>query len=172
MAVRVRFGDVVLEVDTVDEALHVARALSAGTSRQSTETEPRSHQPARPVRSRHPRNSQNPSLLGRTPPARVVFKNGHYPAVEALREREVTSEDLVNLLALPGARSIPPTVAAWGKRAKSINLNLDDLLQVDRGYLHGKPHTVYRLTALGRETFAPETDGAQAENGMGPRDVG
>ena len=63
-------------------------------------------------------------------------------------------------------------VATWGKRARGINLNLDDLLQVDRGYLHGKPHTIYRLTEFGRTTFAPETDEAQADDGLGPRDVG
>jgi hypothetical protein len=88
-----------------------------------------------------------------------VFKNGHYVAFEALYATNdgLVSEELVKLLELPSAKSLPPTLAAWGKRAKAVGLDLKELLEVDRGYAHGKPQTIYRLTPKGREVFRPET---------------
>src|SRR5688572_32298900 len=52
----------------------------------------------------------------------------------------------------------PPTIAAWGKRAANVGLNLRELLDVDRGYVNGKPTTTYKLTAKGRKILIDRSE--------------
>lgn len=93
-------------------------------------------------------------------PARVIFKNGHYPVFEALWNAGQAGVDTATMAQLIGAKpkSLPPTTAAWRKRAASIGLELRELLEVDRGYAHGRPQTIYRLTPKGMEVFTEKKE--------------
>jgi hypothetical protein len=90
----------------------------------------------------------------------VVFKNGHYRVFEALRNAGEAGVGTAVMAELIGAKpkSIPPTMAAWRKRAASIGLELRELLEVDRGYAHGQPQTIYRLTPKGMEVFTEKVE--------------
>jgi hypothetical protein len=156
-AMRVRLGeDVVVEVDSPDDAVRLALTYAASKQNPSFMAGVQISPSRPPVRFPQPPKKNL---------ARVVFKNGHYRGFEALYAANtagVVSEALAELLGLSGVKSLPPTVGAWGKRAASVHLNLKELLEVDRGFAHGKSTTIYRLTAKGREVFRPEIEEAQA----------
>jgi hypothetical protein len=158
---RVRLpDDVVVEVDSAEDAVRVQQAYARI----------RRVAPTSPVRESVPLSAVVSTPLSaaisvvsahlpqRQDAARVIFKNGHYPGFQALvaaGDAGVDSDQLVAHLGLPGLKSLPPTLSAWGKRAKALGFELSMLLNVDRGYLHGKPHTIYRLTDAGYAVLAP-----------------
>jgi hypothetical protein len=72
----------------------------------------------------------------------------------------------------------PQLVAAPAKggSARAENLTTEERRQIARkaaaarwrkGYSHGKPQTIYRLTEKGREVFRPETEAARIANDSG-----
>ena len=65
----------------------------------------------------------------------------------------LSSEELVRVLELPSNASLPPTISAWGKRARAVGVELGDVLDVHRGSLGGKPRTTYRLTSAALATL-------------------
>lgn len=157
----------VVEVDNPDDAVRLALTYSA--SKQSAMFMAGVMiSPVSPSR-----QASRPSFPRSSPknPARVVFKNGHYATFKALYaagDEGLTTEEMVKRLGANGPKSLPPTTAAWGKRAKSVGLDFRALFDAERGYAHGKPQTIYRLTAKGREVFGPpEAEQAQAVGGLG-----
>jgi len=162
---RVLLGDdAVVEVETAEDAVRlvqlykqsrIADAMFPGAALQSPFLPREIHLPPDPASSR-PRAKA---------PARAVFSNGHYHAflqLHAAGDRGLGTEDMVKLLGVKGPKSLPPTVAAWGKRARAVGLGeFRELFEAERAYAHGKPQTIYRLTAKGREVFRPETEQAQ-----------
>jgi hypothetical protein len=158
---RVRLpDDVVVEVENAEDAVRVQQAY-ARIRRVAPTSAVRDFAPLS-VPSSAPLSAAVSVVSGHVPnqhdAARIIFKNGHYPAFEALcaaGDAGLDSDHLVANLGLPGPKSLPPTLAAWGKRAKTLGFDLPMLLNVDRGYLHGKPHTIYRLTDQGYAILAP-----------------
>ena len=157
---RVRLGDgpdaMVVDLDTVEDVVKLHQALHRGPKRQPASTA----------------SVPGPKLL--IPfgsPARFVFRNGQYAAFEAMcaaGAKGVGTQIIARLLGLPSPKSIPPIIAAWGKRAAKLGLKLkDELLEVERGYEHGKPSTVYRLTPKGMDVFRPETEPARTASDSG-----
>ena len=152
---RVRLGEgvgaVIVETDTPEDAVRVQQVY--------TQTSRRLQSHVSSVRQLRTLFSPGPKT-----PARVIFKNGHYrvfPPLYDAGEKGLQTEFVAEILHIPGPKSLPPIVAAWGKRAKNIGLDLKELLEVDRGYANGKPSTIYRLTPKGREVFGPEKEQAR-----------
>jgi hypothetical protein len=161
---RVFLGHVMVEAPTVEDVVRLARLY------QHQPEPAASPRPAPPTLSLGPFLRPEYLKPKAKSPVRAVFANGHYAAYEALYAGTdgITTEDLVKALGVKGPKSIPPTVAAWGKRARAANLgDFRELFEVERGYFNGKPHTIYRFTAKGREVFQPETEQAQASGALG-----
>jgi hypothetical protein len=165
---RVLLGDdAVVEVETPEDAVRLvqlykharlADAMFPGGTLQSAV----SFAPDRRVTATPPKPSSKPKS-----PTRAVFSNGHYEAFLALTmagNTGLTTEDLMKALGVTNPKSVPPTVAAWGKRARAAGLDdFRELFEVERGYTHGKPQTIYRLTLKGREVFQPEPEKEQTQ---------
>jgi hypothetical protein len=162
MPLRVHLGEgpgaVVVEVDTPDEAVRLQQAYMQASKRVHAAAARSARPTLFPV-----------SAVPLKSPVHVIFKNGHYRAFEALYaagETGLQTEAMAELLGVK-PKGIPPTMAAWGKRAASLGLQFRELLEVDRGYVHGKPSTHYRLTAKGREVLRPETEPARIASDSG-----
>ena len=144
---RVQLGEgpdsMFVDLDTVDDVVKLHQALHPVRTRP---------QPATALTVRFPGS-----------PARSIFKNGHYSAFEAMyaSDRGIGTSLMTELLGVPSPKSVPPIISAWGKRAAKLSLDIKELLEVDRGYEHGKPSTVYRLTPKGREVLRPDTEPAR-----------
>lgn len=166
MPIRFSFDSTQYEVDTPAEAIQLKRELAR---------EPRHPQvvpvPVPVVRPPVPRTTPTSLFRVRTgsvSPARAIFKDDHYPAFEAMYkagDAGVTTDRMVILMNLRVYKSMPPVVGAWRKRARNIELDLNDYLEIERGFAHGKPTTVYRLNERGRAVLKPDTETARNANG-------
>ena len=160
---RVRLGDgpdaIVVDLDTIEDVVKLHQTLHQAPTRQQPSASAASQPTGRKVLT---------IALGSL--ARTIFRNGQYAALQAMHtagDTGVGTGFMAELLGVPSPKSIPPIVAAWGKRAAKAGWNLRELLDVDRGYEHGKPSTSYRLTPKGREVLRPDTETARIENDSG-----
>jgi hypothetical protein len=148
MAIRFSFDGVQFEVDSPGEAVALQRAL-----RDQGRVQPNQNAPTENFR-----RVANAVALAGEHPADVVFRNGHDVAIRALLEEPegVDTGVLAALMGKPSAKSIPPTIAAWNQRAKTIGLDMGKLLEMKPGFDGQKTTTKYRLTDEGRRVFGQE----------------
>jgi hypothetical protein len=151
MAIRFTYNGQAYEADTPQEAVALRKELEAMT-------QPTPVTPAGPATSRATRQPWlTPPVHGNgsRSPAEMIFREA-VMTLNLLKEAKnegIDTELMVTTLALKSAKSLPPIIGAWKKRAAGIGLNLDDLLRVEKGYKHGKPSTTYALTERGLEVL-------------------
>ena len=83
-----------------------------------------------------------------------IFRRADLEAIKKLSECAdgMRTDDFAAVLHISNA-SLPPTLNGWGRRAAGLGLTLDDLIERERLHEQGRPITVYKLTAKGREVL-------------------
>jgi hypothetical protein len=139
VAIRFTAGGIRYEADTPQEVVQLQQALkqraSAALGRKSGAIR---------------------ASRGGHSPASFIFRGRHLAAFELLQkagDEGVQTEMLVAAIGLPSNKSLPPTIAAWRKRARAIGVNLDDHLVVERKYSGNTPQTTYKLTEEGQRAL-------------------